>query len=103
MRAARGKLLGNAVTLLRFPLLVMQLPKLLPFCGHGEQVHGELYSVPEKRVFRILDALEGHPYWYRRLPIDVLIVGEACSAEAYFLTSNYIPENWEDLPFHSRF
>lgn len=46
--------------------MVYQLPT-----GKGFRVGGELYSVPDMLVPSI-DALEGHPDWYKRFEIPVL-------------------------------
>lgn len=56
----------------------------LPYLRPGNyDVHGEVYELDEDKV-KMLDALEGHPTWYRRTPIVVKTYeNEAVFAEAY--------------------
>ncbi len=103
MAAARGVFIGNAVTLLRFPLIVDEVPKLLPFPGQGYNIEGEVYSVPHLGVRRFLDALEAHPNWYTRTPITVMLEGVAAEVQTYILNPRCVPRHWEDLKFISKF
>lgn len=102
MEAARGRIIGSAVTLCRFPLIVPHLPILLPFPGQGLEVSGEVYEVPY-RGLRLLDQLEGHPDWYARSKISVVVNGHAMEAWTYFITKNYIPPDWEEREHLSSF
>lgn len=102
MQKAHGKLIGPATTVLRYPLVATSLPKLLPFAGIGFKVEGELYSIPAKRLW-VLDTLECHPHWYRRMPLTVTSHGEVHNAEAYFMTSRFIHPNWQEDEFLPKF
>lgn len=57
----------------------------LPYLVEGDgQVHGEVYEISSD-LRNTLDALEGHPKWYRRMPVDVTPdKGRTLRAEAYF-------------------
>ena len=48
-------------------------------------IHVEVFDVPEEDVPRV-DGLEGHPNWYQRRPIQVILdSGEETTAELYFM------------------
>ena len=58
----------------------------IPFLVEDEQVSkvkGELYFVDET-TFEILDSLEGHPRWYERKLIPVIVEGKEYTAWTYF-------------------
>jgi gamma-glutamylcyclotransferase (GGCT)/AIG2-like uncharacterized protein YtfP len=79
-RLGGSRLLGEALTEPRYTLVDLgPYPALLD--GGTTSVTGEIYEVAAD-VLAALDALEGHPDEYRRVPIR-LLSGE--SAEAYVL------------------
>lgn len=84
MQRAGGKFLGDAVTLMPFPLVVDGLPYLLDRPGEGFQVEGELYRIPEDG-WKPLDRLEGHPRFYCRRVESFLLGGATVEAWVYFL------------------
>ena len=58
----------------------------IPFLVEDEQVSrvkGEVYFVDET-TFEILDSLEGHPRWYTRKLIPVMVDGKEYTAWTYF-------------------
>lgn len=103
MRRAQGQFVSTAITLLQFPMVANPVPKLLPFPGEGYNVSGEIYVVPARGVRGYLDALEGHPHWYTRTPITVLVKGVAQEVEAYILNRSCVPPNWQDFRLLSSF
>lgn len=78
--------LGSGVTEDRYPLVVNGLPYLLDAKGRGLKVEVELYSVSDGLLGR-LDGLEGHPGWYRRELIPIVLdgTGETCNAWVYLM------------------
>src|SRR3990167_7768133 len=60
-------------------------PAVLP--GGTTSIHGEIFAVDEATL-GALDALEGHPTWYRRTPIT-LAGGE--DVEMYILPHSHVP------------
>lgn len=97
MDNARGKFIAEGRTEKKFPLFQRGIPFLHHIEGQGHRVWGELYDVLNVSV---LDRLEGHPDWYRRVEVSV-IDKEGCKhiAEAYFMASTlYADSNiMEDL------
>lgn len=87
MQRAGGEFMGNAATIIPFPLVVDGLPYLLDCPGEGFQVEGELYRIP-KDGWADLDRLEGHPHFYCRRVESFLLNGEAVQAWAYFLAQD---------------
>ena len=61
---------GVGVTQDVYPLIVSGLPYLLEEKGVGHHVHMEVYAVSDT-LLQNLDALEGHPTWYRRKEVPV--------------------------------
>tara|TARA_R110002096_G_scaffold272843_10_gene466619 strand:+ start:601 stop:948 length:348 start_codon:yes stop_codon:yes gene_type:complete len=58
----------------------------IPFLVETEPVTnitGELYMV-DQTTFEILDILEGHPKWYKRKQVDVVVEGVEHKAWVYF-------------------
>ena len=58
----------------------------IPFLVEDEQVStikGEVYFVDDT-ILRVLDSLEGHPDWYKRKLIPVVVKGKEYIAWAYF-------------------
>ena len=58
----------------------------IPFLVEDEplvRITGELYMV-DQTTFEILDILEGHPKWYTRKKVDVIVEGEDHKAWVYF-------------------
>jgi gamma-glutamylcyclotransferase (GGCT)/AIG2-like uncharacterized protein YtfP len=77
---------GFYETAIEYPLVVANLPYLLPLVLDGKKVKGEVYEVSSQGL-AALDALEGHPHFYTRFPIVVKRLGreKAVTAYTYFL------------------
>lgn len=95
--------LGSGTTFYRYPLILDGLPFLLDEVG-GKNVEGELYNVTTP-VLRTLDALEGHPTWYRRKSKPVQVDGNVVDAYIYFLIPEHYSSvgNWKTRTYHSVF
>ena len=63
--------LGEAVTLKEFALYVDTIPFVIKD-QPVSRICGEVYEVDEQVLMR-LDQFEGHPHWYRREKISVLL------------------------------
>jgi len=64
----------------------------IPFLVEDEQVSkvkGEVYFI-DQTTFEILDSLEGHPSWYERKLIPVMVGGKEYIASTYFNKPNGI-------------
>ena len=62
----------------------------IPYLVEDEQVSkikGEVYFV-DQTTFEILDTLEGHPSWYERKLIPVIVNGKEYTAWTYFNKPN---------------
>ena len=78
---ARARRVGEARTAPRFALHDLgAYPAMIE--GGGLAIAGEVYEVDAKTLAR-LDVLEGHPRYYRRVPITL---ADGSSAETYLLT-----------------
>lgn len=96
MAQAGGRFISQCATVERFPLVVAGLPYLYRMPGMGHNVRGELYEVRGRGVRRHLDALEGHPYFYRRHQILVSLPGGIqLTAWTYFIRSRPINKHDE--------
>ena len=76
--------LGSAVTVEDYSMFGGGIPFVNPNVKKYPIV-GEVYEVNENQLKR-LDALEGHPDWYYRTPIEVKmdVTGEIMNVEIYF-------------------
>lgn len=71
-----AKYIGSGETKDKYPLLVSGLPYLIEKKGLGHHVNVDVFKVTDSELAN-LDALEGHPRWYVRKQIPVL-VGTNC-------------------------
>ena len=82
-----SRFVGKGRTKDKYPLVVDGLPYLIEKKGKGYNVDVEVFKVDDDTLRR-LDALEGHPTWYRRKQIDIkLTTGAVVSAWIYFSLS----------------
>ena len=97
---------GRAATVELYAMFAAGVPFVHP--GHSRvPILGEVFEVPTgegRNTLTNLDRLEGHPDWYVRTPISVVLTdgpraGETVAAEIYFNSKcddsngeyNYIP------------
>jgi gamma-glutamylcyclotransferase (GGCT)/AIG2-like uncharacterized protein YtfP len=88
-----AKLVGDAVTLKRFPMIGkgMGFPYVIDKEGMGRNIKGELWETSVANVNAGLDSLEGYPHHYVRRVIDVATTEGTYKAVCYFkanVTSN---------------
>ena len=79
-RLAGARFVGEGVTAARHALFVGDFPYL----ATGPAVHrvrGEVYAV-DAGLLAALDRLEGHPTWYERRPVAIVLDAAARSARA---------------------
>lgn len=91
MKEAKGFLIGTGHTGNRYRLCVNGLPYLIRGAAKdGFNVSVEVYEV-DSAGLAILDALEGHPDFYRRESIQVKLDGEVGTRKAYtyFVDESY--------------
>lgn len=91
--------LGDAITVGAYSMYEQGIPYVSPI---GEQrIYGEVYSVGGDTLAQ-LDSLEGHPDWYNRRQIAVLLEsGETIQAWLYFMPNadgNYVETGDYALP-----
>jgi gamma-glutamylaminecyclotransferase len=74
---------GKGKTYEKFPLIIRSLPFLINEEGKGHNVEIDLFKVTDSTLAD-LDRLEGHPHWYRREQVWVVVKGEPYLAWIYF-------------------
>lgn len=82
-----AKFLGKGLTKKPYVLFNCGFPKAVPYSLNESKypllpVVGEIYEAEEAHVLRC-DRLEGHPDWYIRKKIEVLLDGESDEAYIY--------------------
>ena len=78
--------IGNGTTKNKYALYEAGIPYLVED-EKVSNVKGEVYFVDET-TFDILDTLEGHPSWYERKLIPVIVEGKEYTAWTYFNKPN---------------
>ncbi len=66
-----SKYLGTGQTIEKYSLRIFGIPYVFKY-EKISHIHGELYSVNDHTLAR-LDMLEGHPDWYRREEVKILV------------------------------
>lgn len=89
---------GKGKTNEKYPLIIKSLPFLINEEGKGHNVEIDLFRVTASTL-NDLDKLEGHPNWYRREQVWVLVKGEPYLAWIYF----NIREKSEGQVFHKSY
>jgi len=79
---------GEATTAAALPLVVHGLPYLFNRPGTGYQVKGEVYRVTTPEIMARLDKLEGHPGFYYRTTIKVMLAGVETEVFVYFINQS---------------
>jgi gamma-glutamylcyclotransferase (GGCT)/AIG2-like uncharacterized protein YtfP len=74
----RARCVGPATTVVRFALFVAGIRVPAPAPAH-HRVRGELYAI-DAETLATLDRLEGHPRWYERRPLRVVLDDESRAA-----------------------
>ena len=74
---------GSGVTEDKYPLIIKGLPYMIEQKGIGYNVNVDVFSVSDE-VLQDLDRLEGHPTWYRRKLVNILVNRERVSCWLYF-------------------
>lgn len=88
---------GVATTVNKLKLFASSIPFLVNEKG-SSVISGEIYRVNE-RALKQLDALEGHPQWYKREVITVTDeVGDSFKAWVYFMPKDNMGRNISEIP-----
>jgi len=75
--------IGKGKTKDRYPLIVSGLPYLIENKGQGHNVEVEVYRVSDS-VLKDTDRLEGHPTWYCRKQVPIMVRGQEVMCWVYF-------------------
>lgn len=78
-----SKHVGKGKTKEKYPLIVKGLPYLIERSGLGYNVEVDVFKV-SNTVLSNLDRLEGHPTWYRRKQIPIIVKGKEMLCWIYF-------------------
>lgn len=93
-----SKFIGGGKTQDKYPLIVSGLPYMIDECGKGYNVAVDVFKVSQPVLDR-LDKLEGHPTWYKRKQIPVVVNGKTLTCWLYF----NICENVDNRPMHTTY
>ena len=78
-----SKHVGKGKTLNKYPLIIRGLPYLIDESGKGYNVEVDVFKV-SGTVLANLDRLEGHPTWYRRKQVPIVVKGKSLTCWIYF-------------------
>lgn len=78
-----SKYIGSGETKDKYPLVISGLPYLIEERGQGYNVEVDVFKVSAS-VLANLDRLEGHPIWYRRKQVLVMVKGKPMMCWIYF-------------------
>lgn len=78
-----SKFVGKGLTEDKYPLVISGLPYLVEDKGIGHNVIVDVFRVTNA-VLKSLDVLEGHPKWYCRKQINIVVKGKAVLCWIYF-------------------
>ena len=67
----------------KYPLVVDGLPYLFEKKGEGYNVKVDVFKVSDANLKNI-DMLEGHPRWYKRKQIPIIVKGRELMCWVYF-------------------
>lgn len=78
-----SKFVGAGTTKDKYPLIVNGLPYLIDKEGFGHNVEVDVFKVSDE-VLRDIDRLEGHPNWYNRRMIPIVVGNKTINCWVYF-------------------
>jgi gamma-glutamylaminecyclotransferase len=78
-----SKFIGSGKTKDKYPLIIKGLPYMIDERGKGHNVAVDVFKVSNP-VLDKLDKLEGHPTWYKRKQIPVVVKGKTLTCWIYF-------------------
>lgn len=93
-----SKHIGSGVTKEKYPLVIKGLPYLIEESGVGHNVEVDVFKVSDS-VLANLDRLEGHPNWYRRKEVTILVKKKPLVCWIYF----NIKEDSNGYVLHSKY
>lgn len=78
-----AKHIGRGNTQDKYPLIVDGLPYLVNKKGVGHNVEVDVFKVSDMQLKKV-DGLEGHPQWYKRIQIPVVLKNRTLNCWIYF-------------------
>lgn len=78
-----SKYVAKGTTKNKYPLIVSGLPYLIEDIGKGHNVEVDIFKVSDSKL-KDLDRLEGHPIWYCRKQIEVVVGKKTLTCWIYF-------------------
>lgn len=78
-----AKYVAKGKTKEKYPLIISGLPYLIEDIGKGHNVEVDVFKVSDSKL-KDLDLLEGHPNWYRRKQVDIVVGKKTLSCWIYF-------------------
>jgi gamma-glutamylaminecyclotransferase len=78
-----SKFVASGKTKDKYPLIISGLPYLIEDIGKGHNVDVDVFKVSNSKL-KDLDRLEGHPNWYCRKQIDIVVGKKTLSCWIYF-------------------
>lgn len=78
-----AKFVGTGQTKDKYPLIKEGLPYMVNKKGIGHNVTIDVFKVSDAS-FKDIDALEGHPQWYKRERVPVVVKGKEIMCWVYF-------------------
>ena len=78
-----AKYVAKGTTKDKYPLIISGLPYLIEDIGKGHNVSVDVFKVSDSKL-KDLDRLEGHPNWYCRKQIDIVVGKKTLSCWIYF-------------------
>ena len=84
-----SKYIGKGTTQDKYPMIIEGLPYVIDKKGKGKNINVDVFKV-SKGSLRNIDSLEGHPQWYRRKEIEVVMKsGSILKCWIYFNPKTY--------------
>jgi len=82
-----SKYVGNGKTKDKYPLIIEGLPYMVNKKGVGHNVVVDVFKVSNS-VLDNIDRLEGHPRWYKRIQVPIIVKGKTLNCWLYFNDKN---------------